>query len=619
MRNYKKTFFVCLFVFFYFSLSAQTHISVLMDNQIYYILEQSEQRGLCAPLTGIRPYSQDIIISAIKEILNSENAEKLKPSEKETLEHYMAKFVKPKRGIDWNRGGFYGETTIGSKGDVISLDLGIGADLEGSAGIYSDSKLWGTEIWLQVYLKGDIGSNFSYWFNFEGGLAKAPRKYLGEYNIYYEGFESESGEFANDLISVYSEPLTHFPYAYKKRWDSSVFFFSKLSSYNYWPDKIAGGYNLLSEITSSFYDNKLLIRLGRLTHEWGSTPLGSSLAFNGNARPFIGLETAFTPVSWFSFSSITGLLEYTNVNGIKDSAWSFQNAFSATMMQFRFKNYIFFDFIDAVVYPKRFELGYISPITNNFFYQNNVGDFDNMAMSFNLKAQYPGLGSIWGSIFIDEINLLADFTTEDRQMFAWQAGLSFFLPFISFSSVKLSYTKINPYCYTHNRNYNPWYGDLRMETSYSNNGVGLGYYLPPNSDELLLRMETMPTKNTAVHAQYQMIRHGADFGPSAVDGSNMLSELDPIGRGDNPVLKRFFLHDGAYQWLHIIKLGGEWSLLKAPLAFYIEAGTVISYFTNIDAPANATGKAHPYSIVDTSDYPKSTSFIASIGIRLYPK
>ncbi len=36
-----------------------------------------------------------------------------------------------------------------------------------------------------------------------------------------------------------------------------------------------------------------------------------------------------------------------------------QNAFSANMLQFRYKNYLFLDLIDSVVWPKRFELGYI--------------------------------------------------------------------------------------------------------------------------------------------------------------------------------------------------------------------------------------------------------------------
>jgi len=159
-----------------------------------------------------------------------------------------------------------------------------------------------------------------------------------------------------------------------------------------------------------------------------------------------------------------------------------------------------------------------------------------------------------------------------------------------------------------------------METSYTNNGASLGYYLPPNSDELLFRFKTMPIKNLVTFFQYQMIRHGANYGSGAVDGSSLISELDPDGRsGSNPRLKRFFLHDGAYQWMHIIKVGAEWNIPRLPIALYSEAGINCSYFTNIDEEANVTGAAHPYSLIDTSEYPKSTDFIIKLGVKVYSR
>jgi len=625
LRLKNKIFCVCLFAFFNVSVFAQTHTSIPLENQIYVILEQAQTRGLCS-LSGIRPYTQDVVVSAIKEILNSEDAEKIKNAEREILELYLTKFSKHQTGIDWQRGAYYGETSLGKNETPVSANLGINADIEGSSGFYSSGKKYfGTEVWISGYLNGDLGHNVSYNFSVDGGLILAPRKELGKYWTYYEGFPNENdtlSEYANREITVYSEPLTHFPYTYKKRWDSSVFYFNNLTGFDPWPTDAAGGYNLLSEITASFLESKFIIRLGRLSHEWGAAPLGSSLVFNQMARPFTGLEAEFNPVSWFGIASLTGVLEYSNTIDIKESAKSFQNAFSITMLQFRYKNYLFFDFADAVVWPKRLELGYISPIINSFFYQNNVGDFDNMAMSFTLKAQYPGLGNAWVSFFMDEMNFIVDMLTLDRQMFSWQTGINFPLPILPFFSVKFSYTRISPYCYTHNRNYNPWYGDSRMETAYVNNGVSLGYYLPPNSDEFLLQFTTMPVKSLSLNLQYQMIRHGADFGMSAVDGSSLLSELDPYDRNTNPIIKRFFLHDGAYQWMHIIKLGGEWTLStnrnSTPFAVFAEIGTVISYFTNIKEQPNS-GKAYDYSIVNNGDYPKSTGFITKLGIKIYPR
>jgi hypothetical protein len=346
---------------------------------------------------------------------------------------------------------------------------------------------------------------------------------------------------------------------------------------------------------------------------------GSSLTFHQMARPFLAMEFEFSPVSWFGISSLTGVLEYFNAEGIYESPWTSQNAFSITMFQFRYKNYFFLDFIDAAIWPKRFELAYASPISNSFFSQNNIGKFDNMALAISAKVQYPGLGNVWVSLFVDEMQITNNLYELDRTMLALQTGMQFPLPFLSFTSLKLSYTIVNPYNYTHHRNYLPWYGDNKMEKAYTNNGVCLGYYLPPNSDELLVKFITMPARNLTTEFQYQMIRRGADFGPSAVDGSNIYSELDPKSRdGSNPVLKRFFLGDGAYQWMHILKIRAEWAIPKIPIALFTEAGTLISYFTDIEAGKANSGKSYPYKKVDTADYRKSNAFIFSVGFKVFP-
>jgi len=98
-----------------------------------------------------------------------------------------------------------------------------------------------------------------------------------------------------------------------------------------------------------------------------------------------------------------------------------------------------------------------------------------------------------------------------------------------------------------------------------------------------------------------------------------LSELDPDGRdGSNPVLKRFFLKDGAYQWTHVIKAGIELSLPSQPIAFFGEAGINYSYFTNTEEPANS-GAAYSYSRINTEEYPKSTGIIVKLGVRIFSR
>jgi len=625
-------FAICLSVFFALPLAAQNHAAVNLNDPIYHILEQAEMRGLISPLSGVRPYTRSVVIRAINELLAPGNAGRLRPTERQILEDYLARFERPRRGLDWRRGGFFAEATTGGEREVpLTFNLDFGMELDMSSAFipeFGEAHV-GTEFWVQVDVSGDIGRHVSYGFYNQGGLARLPRRFLGLYNTYYEGFENRPGsEFQNRVIRVYSEPLTHFPFSHRRRWDGSIFFLDDLTGFRYWPDSLAGGYSLNAELTASFLEDRLIMRIGRMGREWGSMPLGSSLTFNSAARPFAAIEAEFNPFPWLSFSSLTGILEYHNTEGIKVSSMTNQNAFSITMLQLRFRNIVFFDFKDAVVWPKRFELGYILPIFSNFFYQNNIGDFDNMAMSASLRLQYPGIGNVWFSLFVDEMNIQRGMWNWDRTMIAYQAGFNVPLPFLAFSSLRFSYTRINPYTFTHNRNFNPWYGldrpgnRLAMETAWMNNGVSLGHYLPPNSDEFLVQFRTMPTRNLSTVFQYQMIRRGAHFGSSAVDGSHLLSELDPDRGENNLVTRRFFLRDGAYQWIHAIRVSADWNLPNRPFSFFGEAGVVFSYFTNIFdddgyvVPANS-GRPSSFRRINTPEYPVSTTFIARIGIRVF--
>jgi len=507
---------ICAGLFLCSNIFAQTHMSVSLEDQIYYILEQAELRGLCSPLSGSKPYTQNTIIAVIGEILLNENGRMLNDTEHEVLQQYLNQYTNKKNGFDPQRGAYRKEKSIGA-GLPLTFSVGTSLHSEGSFGFYDSfsENYSGTETWIGLSFNGDIGGNVTWALNGEGGLSRAPRKELGWYNTYYEDFPKggrADGEYQNELIKVYSQPLTHFPYSYKKRWDGSVHYINALNDFNSWPETASIVYNVRPELTSSFFDNKLIMRFGRLSHEWGSTPFGSSLALNQMSRPFIAVEGEFKPASWLTFSSMTGFLEFFNSKGEKASGMTFQNAYSVTMLQLRYKNYLFLDLGETVVWPKRFELGYAFPLMSNIIYKGFVGDFDNLGVFFNVKAQYPGIGNIWFSFFGDEARFVSNMGELDRTMLAWQTGVNFSLPLLSFSSIKFSYTKVNPYCYTHNRNYNPWYYGLRMETSYTNNGAGLGYYLPPNSDEFLINLKTMPQKNFKLNLQYQLIRHGADFG-----------------------------------------------------------------------------------------------------------
>ncbi|MBO7175079.1 MAG: hypothetical protein J6V57_04950, partial [Spirochaetaceae bacterium] len=450
---------------------------------------------------------------------------------------------------------------------------------------------------------------------------------------FYEGFENKDIDPArkdqNKEYIVFSEPTTFFPYTYQKNWDGSIFKGDSLSSSGFyeWPYGMSLGYQMNGEMAVSFLDDAIFVRAGRLQREWAAGTNGSSLVLNAVARPFFGVEANFEPFNWLRMSTLTGILEYYNMNGISVSSATFQNAFAIGMAEANYKNYLHFSFGSSAVFPKRFELGYSFPLLSRFFYQNNVGDFDNLAMFATLILQYPGIGKIWGSAYVDEMDLTSPaFFSQDRNMHAVQVGISAALPIpkLAFSNFTFQYTKIEPYVYTHQLVKTPWYDDIWMEEPYMNNGVSLGYYLPPNSDELKFRFESSVIKGGTFrfHAQYQMIRHGAEYGSRAVDGSGLNSQLDTTGRNDKegkPELWKYFLHDGAYQWQHIFKVGGSFDMqgLNIPVSLFCDMGVVYSYYTDIDGIPNSAQK-YPIHRINTSEYPTQTQFITTVGFKIYP-
>ena len=659
-----KSLFICVLVFIVHSIAAQSHISVPLGHQVYHVIEQAQLRGLYRLLPTVKPYSRAMVLSIIGEILENNEIQKfgkLTRQEREILEQFRETFGPDIKGLDllrgtysveniWNEIYFSGEFGFGSNlgfsgayfPEAGGFERGISENplatdpFAGANHPAAGDSYYGLNAGIYFSFMGDLGRNLSYGLTLGGGFMKAPRTILGRNNTFSAGWINDREDDkarVNRLINVYSEPLTYFPYTYKMNWDGSVWFIGSMDAGGFegWPQDLSFGYYMIPEMTGALLNGHVHYRFAKLDREWSGMTGSSSLVLNQAAQPFFAGEVTFIPFTWLSFSSLTGVLEYgmmleTGTSGIKDAAETFQNIFSVNVLEINYRNYFHIDFGSSTLWPKRLELGYIFPLADTFFYQNNIGDFDNSALFLNIMGQYPGLTKLWFSLYLDEISfgdINRDFFSKSRMMIAYQFGGRVHIPWferLAFSSLTLSYTRIEPYTYTHTREDVPWYGDLPMETNYVNRGRSLGHYLPPNSDEVLVRVDTMPALSTMLSFQYQLIRHGAEYGDRAVGGSSLWSELDPRGRETKPNLRKYFLHDGAYQWMHVFKLSGEYSLtgFNIPVKLFAEAGGVYYYFTDVEGPVNSGSK--PYSRVNNSpEYPRSLSFIGVLGVSIFPK
>jgi hypothetical protein len=620
-------------LFFFFilpagALKAQQYNSVPLDHGAYEIIENATLRGIIRPPPSAKPWQEAAVRELLQEILNADPGLR-SPAERDIVSALLKDFER-KPGLDLQRGASYLHQPL--KGDShYSLDMGLSWEsrfnLTGTGDI-------GTVNMGTFYLGGDIGRYLSYDFNVRGGILKIDRNLRGmRKNPPYYDPAKDAGDHTF-LVNIPDEtnvqpdsPMfslpAYFPYTFTKPWEAAVFMPKSLDSYGEWPESFAFGYEILSELGTALADGRLRFRFGRLRRDWGPGENGASLVLNSQARPFMALEGTALPADWMYFSFLTGALEYQKIHDQWNDAASFQNLFSLAMLEFNGKDYLHFDFGSATVWPKRFDLGYLFPVNSNFFYQNNIGDFDNLALFANLEGRWPGLGKLWVSLFVDEINLTKDdFFHLDREMYAFQGGVKVLLPGLPFASLSLRYTKIEPYCYTHEYTLTPWNSAL-IDTSYGNNGEPLGYYLPPNSDELVLRLESAFLPETKAYLQYQLIRHGVEYGYGRVDGSSLGDKI--VKNNNSP---KYFLQDGVYQWDNVIKAGGSYSLrgLKIPAVFYGELGLVITRFSKAavsypvpDPEAGDPGRGKgDYHFFSDDIYKAGTSVIISLGFAIFP-
>jgi hypothetical protein len=379
-----------------------------------------------------------------------------------------------------------------------------------------------------------------------------------------------------------------FPYTMSRMWDGGVLSLKKTDAYFAWPEDPSLGVGLQGELSGLFLDRMLQFRLGRLRRDWGSGTSGSSLFINAQSLPFIAADGVVSPLSWLDISFLTGVTEfYKNENQWPSQEESFFiNLISAVQFEFNPVRFIYFGIGGSAIW----------------LHQVNLAAFA------NLELRAPGLLKIWGSFFLDS---LGSFEAVNGNSYAYQAGIKTVVQWLPFGAFTFRYTKIEPYCYTDT--YDGYNGKpLPSMTAFVSGGESLGYYMPPNSDELLLRLESMFLPDLRAHIQFQLIRHGADYGYGAIGGSSLTDRLANAGSSKN------FLYDGVYRWNSVIKVGGDFKFKAGniPLSVFVETGFVSTSFTTNGA---GPGIDAEHDTFDDSVYRSGNGFIFSLGFRLFPR
>ncbi len=171
-----------------------------------------------------------------------------------------------------------------------------------------------------------------------------------------------------------------------------------------------------------------------------------------------------------------------------------------------------FSYYENMVYGNRFEPIYFLPVP--FMVAQSIGSYnDNLQMGLSCEVR-PFKGFLWATdVLVDDVSandlVRLDFDTKLKLAAISGVQYAFNMPILKL--VGLDYTLIAPYMYTHED------ASRINYQNYTNNGICMGSDLPPNSDQIALRVSFEPVKNLSIILKGSFARH-ANINESIPDG-----------------------------------------------------------------------------------------------------
>jgi hypothetical protein len=407
------------------------HTSVPLDHRVYTVLENAEVRGLIDRQMDVRPYSAHTILTLLDEL--SRHTNNLSVMERNEVES-LAKQIDTSYGTepspikDILSTGYYRSYNEDKKIGT-SLGATFSTQQTGSLSLLEyDSRNVGS-----AFIKGDLGTKVSYVMTIGATVDHLnPHVFLPpDFTIPGEGFYNR--------VSAGDRYLRVIP-----------------------SDGFYNGFVLSPELAVSLFDNNLRIRWGSIKRDWG--PGLNNLLLSSNARPFDGIEIQVDFASWLHYAVVTGSLgkfalrELDGKPFFSDDAWTdkpyyrFDNNFSTHRVEVDFFKNLTFGIQESVVWQKRFELGYLNPLTIYMFQQNNLGDIDEMIAGVDLTYTWPEKARFYAAVATTEMNDVSSIKkifTYPRNMLAYQAGVVIPIPVGSFSTLTAQWTFLSPFFYAH--------------------------------------------------------------------------------------------------------------------------------------------------------------------------
>ncbi|MDA3955992.1 hypothetical protein [Oceanispirochaeta sp.] len=506
-------------------------LSIPLDSPVYQLLETGKLQGMFPSLSYAKPYSNEQVIKMLHIMLGKTDS----AEERTLIKEYLAELQPEKGQSIWKTG------RLPLSGSEIA-DFEMGASFATSFNMSTDdADNYDQRNVLNMLFQGNLTDQFSY--RMDVGLR-------------YDKLSSTAW-----APYTFSTPGEGF---YISHSDDSPIGYSDGENSDH-----SSSYNTSPEMALSLLDNHIFLRWGMIDRDWG--PGEGNILISENARSFDAIEGIFKFTDSFDLVFLTGTLtDWENDD-------EFQNMLTSSRMEFHFPYGLDFSINQSVVWVKRFELGYMNPFMNDIVYQNTLGNYDNMYLGLEMAWNFHEGYQVYGSYTSDEMRSWnpSNWFTEVRNIFALQGGLKSVVSFLPFTTVTVQYTRLEPYFYTHYAQKYPSYTDYydadektRMYTYYANKGENLGYPLPPDSDELLIKLSTAAFSNFLFDLSYRFMTHSDQYGSSIQDAIDY--DLYEEGGYDQKN------HNGnLIEMINALSLDCRWDVPELPVTLKAGYGLVI--------------------------------------------
>lgn len=474
MKNLFKISFLALLIFFTVKNISYSQIELIdVNDNVYSFLERMYNKGIIDYNSASIPLSKDAVSKLLIEVNNQQG--KLTSTDKNILKKYFIEFNIENK--DSNELGFFNKPRFNDlfnddkqKYLYIYKDSTFKFYLDG-IGSFTERISSGDSMGSHKSLMGELGFRFK--ANFNGILAAYLR---ASNNAQVSGSEADFDfvRRTNPKIDA-TGTVSYGGRTYYNNYEGYLRYQAKTN----WISVSIGRYPMVQGL--GFIDNLFMSR-NSIPYDFVKLDLNSKIF-------------KYT----FSYGSIRGdslgkKMESKNVSSHRLDI-SFSKGFKLGLFE------------SVIISNSPFSFTFLNPVSflaSAEFNKPSQGyneDINNTMLGIDALVKPVNNLSFQGSFLVDDLEFSTLFKPEAKEInkFAYQLGGfwsdAFTIPNLE---LKLEYTKIDPFVYSHTTN----------KSTYANWGYSLGHALPPNSDEIAVQLKYPVSSRVRFSVDFKFQRSG---------------------------------------------------------------------------------------------------------------